>query len=80
MFIVGSLFPTFLLDRFGRRRPMMWGSLGCGFCMMMVAILLSFKAMPQKYSPETGTKTSEGAIAFFFLCEYSFATLHVVNI
>ena len=67
MFIVGSIFPTFLLDRYGRRRPMMWGSLGTGFCMMMVSILLSFKYKQDQYSEEIGTKTSEAAVAFFFL-------------
>lgn len=67
MFIVGSIFPTFFLDRYGRRRPMMWGSAGTGFCMMMVAILLSFKYKSDQYPAEVGTKTSEAAIAFFFL-------------
>lgn len=53
---------------------MMWGSLGCGWCMMMVAILLSFKVKPQ-YSEEVGTKTSEAAVAFFFLCRLLFLTV-----
>lgn len=67
MFIVGSIFPTFLLDKYGRRRPMMWGSLGTGWCMMMISILLSFKSKSGQYSEEVGTKTSEAAVAFFFL-------------
>ena len=67
MFIVGSVFPTFFLDRFGRRRPMMWGSLGTGFCMMTISILLSFKYKPNEYSAEVGKKTAEAAVAFFFI-------------
>jgi MFS family permease len=43
MFFIGSLFPTFFLDRIGRRKPMMWGSFGLGLSMMLIAILLSFQ-------------------------------------
>ncbi|KAL5434728.1 hypothetical protein PMIN06_011303 [Paraphaeosphaeria minitans] len=43
MFFIGSLFPTFFLDRIGRRKPMMWGSFGLGVSMMLISILLSFK-------------------------------------
>ena len=39
MFFFGSLIPTFFLDRMGRRKPMMWGSLGLAICMMMLSIL-----------------------------------------
>ena len=61
MFAVGSAFPTIFADRVGRRRPMIWGVLGMGVCMMMVAILLSFKGQPNEHS------TSSAAVAFFFL-------------
>lgn len=64
MFFIGSLVPTFFLDQMGRRRPMMWGSLGLAFSMMMISILLSF-SRPQ-YDEVTRTKTAEGSIAFFF--------------
>jgi MFS family permease len=66
MFIIGSLFPTFFLDRVGRRRPMMWGSLGLGVCMMMIAILLSFA------DAEEGLRkrTSSTSVAFFFLVSF----------
>lgn len=43
MFFIGSLYPTFFLDRIGRRKPMMWGSFGLGISMMLIAILLSFQ-------------------------------------
>ncbi|KAJ4298827.1 hypothetical protein N0V90_004069 [Kalmusia sp. IMI 367209] len=43
MFFIGSLFPTFFLDRIGRRKPMMWGSFGLGISMMLISILLSFQ-------------------------------------
>lgn len=64
MFFVGSLVPTFFLDRLGRRRPMMWGSFGLALSMMMIAILLSFHR-PQ-FSPQLSKKTSEASVAFFF--------------
>lgn len=41
--ILGSFYPTFFSDRFGRRKPMMWGSFGLFVSMMMISILLSFK-------------------------------------
>jgi hypothetical protein len=58
MFMLGSLFPTFYLDRpwMGRRKTMMIGSFGLGVSMMMIAILLSI-----------GSKNaSSAATAFFF--------------
>ncbi|KAK4494624.1 hypothetical protein PRZ48_013980 [Zasmidium cellare] len=64
MFFVGSLVPTFFLDRLGRRRPMMWGSFGLAISMMMLSVLLSF-SRPQ-FSETLKTKTSEASIAFFF--------------
>ncbi|GAB1193659.1 hypothetical protein APSETT444_002880 [Aspergillus pseudonomiae] len=58
MFVVGSFFPTFFVDRVGRRTPMMWGSFGLGICMMMVSILLSFKGK------ENGHATSSASNFF----------------
>ena len=50
MFVIGSIYPTLFSDRFGRRQPMMWGSFGLFICMMMIAILLSFRgALPRLY-------------------------------
>ncbi|KAF2026542.1 putative Myo-inositol transporter 1 [Setomelanomma holmii] len=68
MFFIGSLLPTFTLDKTGRRKPMMWGSLGCGASMMMIAILLSF-------TPRGGglaKATASGSVAFFFTYMLSF--------
>jgi len=65
MFFFGSLIPSFFLDRLGRRRPMMWGSLGLAISMMMLAVLLSFHGNP-KYSPALQHATSSASVAFFF--------------
>lgn len=62
MFVVGSLFPTFLLDRVGLRNPMIWGALGLAISMMMISILLSF----QHLGGAIAKSTSTAAVAFFF--------------
>ncbi|KAF2488091.1 putative MFS sugar transporter [Neohortaea acidophila] len=67
MFFFGSLIPTFFLDRMGRRKPMMWGSLGLAISMMLISVLLSFKFKPNEYSHETGVKTATASVAFFFV-------------
>lgn len=64
MFIVGSIFPTIFLDRFGRRRPMMYGSFGLGLSMMMLSIMLSF-SRPQ-FSESTQQATASASVAFLF--------------
>ena len=51
-----QLVPALFLDKLGRRRPMMWGSLGLAISMMMIAILLSIP----------GKGPASGSIAFFF--------------
>ncbi|OQV00417.1 hypothetical protein CLAIMM_05912 [Cladophialophora immunda] len=61
MFPIGALFPTFRADTYGRRKTMMWGSFGLGCCMMMIAILLSFRGKSAE------KPTSNAAVAFFFL-------------
>ncbi|KAJ5389006.1 general substrate transporter [Penicillium cataractarum] len=61
MFLIGSIFPTTMADRIGRRKPMMLGSLGCGLAMMCVSILLSFK------DTSVSHQMSIGAVACFFL-------------
>lgn len=65
MFVIGSLYPTFFSDKVGRRKPMLWGSAALGFCMMMIAILLSFQGSVRK-------ATSSAAVAFFFLYMLAF--------
>lgn len=63
MFPIGSLFPTFFLDKYGRRKPMMIGSFFLGVCMMMISILLSF----QDRGGQLAKSTSSASVAFFFL-------------
>jgi len=65
MFFFGSLVPTFLLDKLGRRRPMMWGCAGLALSMMMIAVLLSFSEA-RGYSASTTHATSSASVAFFF--------------
>ncbi|KAK9428528.1 general substrate transporter [Lipomyces doorenjongii] len=60
MFLLGSFVPTLLADKLGRRKPMIWGSLGCGVSMMVVGILLSFN------DSSIGRSTSVASVAFFF--------------
>lgn len=67
MFFLGSLFPTFTLDRTGRRKPMMWGSFGCGLSMMLIAILLSF----QPQGGAVAKATASASVAFFFTVSIS---------
>ncbi|KAL1991055.1 hypothetical protein VTN49DRAFT_5559 [Thermomyces lanuginosus] len=60
MFLLGSFVPSLLVDRIGRRKPMMWGSFGLGFSMMMIAILLSFKGTSVE------RPTASASVTFFF--------------
>ncbi|KAJ5891025.1 uncharacterized protein N7473_007253 [Penicillium subrubescens] len=61
MFVIGSFYPTFFSDRYGRRQPMMWGSFGLFISMMMISILLSFKGTSIE------KPTASASVAFFFL-------------
>ncbi|CAG8939573.1 unnamed protein product [Penicillium salamii] len=78
MFVIGSIYPTFFSDRFGRRKPMMWGSFGLFISMMMISILLSFKGITFQHNLKglkilncIGTSvekpTATASVAFFFL-------------
>ncbi|KAH9825545.1 Sugar transporter TC2A11 family [Teratosphaeria destructans] len=71
-FIIGSLVPTFFLDKLGRRNPMMWGSALCGLSMMMISVLLSFNYKPDQYSAGVRQATSSASVAFFFTYMLSF--------
>ncbi|KAH0392605.1 putative MFS sugar transporter, partial [Aureobasidium melanogenum] len=64
-FFIGSLVPTFFLDRMGRRRPMMWGSFGLAISMMLIAVLLSFTTA-RGYSEQLEYATSSASVTFFF--------------
>ena len=66
MFFIGSLFPSFYLDKVGRRKPMMWGLAGLGLSMMMIAILLSF----QDRGGSLAKATSSASVTFFFTVSY----------
>lgn len=63
-FVVGSIVPALGLDKFGRRKLMILGSLGMGISMMMIAILLSF------HGTEKQLQTSQASIAFLITVEY----------
>ncbi|EMC91538.1 hypothetical protein BAUCODRAFT_97668 [Baudoinia panamericana UAMH 10762] len=71
MFFFGSLVPTFYLDQMGRRRPMMWGSLGLAISMMLIAVLLSFNTQ-RGYSEQMQKATSSASVAFFFTYMFIF--------
>ncbi|KAF2094760.1 general substrate transporter [Rhizodiscina lignyota] len=60
MFVIGSFVPSLLVDKVGRRWPMMIGSAGLGISMMLISILLSFKGSSNEKS------TSAASVAFFF--------------
>ncbi|KAF2149026.1 putative Myo-inositol transporter 1 [Myriangium duriaei CBS 260.36] len=71
MFFFGSLIPTFFLDRLGRRRPMMWGSLGLAISMMMISVLLSFTYVGN-YTQSIKHGTASASVAFFFTYMFIF--------
>jgi MFS family permease len=58
-FAFGSLVPALGADRLGRRKPMMFGAIGMGLSMMVVAILLSYSGT------DKGKVTANVSIAFF---------------
>lgn len=68
MFVIGSFVPSLLVDRIGRRQPMMWGSLGLWISMMLISVLLSFKGSSVE------KETSTASVAFFFTVSPSYHT------
>ncbi|KZW01150.1 hexose carrier protein [Exidia glandulosa HHB12029] len=66
MFPIGSIIPALGADKFGRRKPMMIGSFGLSMCMMLIAILLSFKGTSVEQS------TASASVSFFFLYMFIF--------
>ncbi|KAI4851035.1 putative Myo-inositol transporter 1 [Aureobasidium sp. EXF-8845] len=60
-FAVGSLVPAIFLDRIGRRKPMIYGTVAMGLSLMVIAILLSFQGTARE------AVTSKITIAFFVL-------------
>lgn len=63
-FAIGSLLPTFALDRMGRRKTMIWGCCGLGVCMAMVSGLLS---QSDQGATSRGTQFASASVAFFFI-------------
>ncbi|KXH28937.1 hypothetical protein CSIM01_13339 [Colletotrichum simmondsii] len=63
-FAIGSLLPTFALDRMGRRKTMIWGCCGLGICMAMVSGLLS---QSDQGATSRGTQFASASVAFFFI-------------
>ncbi|KAI5196697.1 putative Myo-inositol transporter 1 [Aureobasidium subglaciale] len=60
-FAAGSLVPALFLDRIGRRKPMIYGTIAMGFSLMVISILLSYQGSSSE------AVTSKVAIAFFVL-------------
>jgi MFS family permease len=76
MFCVGAAIPSFLLDRMGRRGPMIYGATGLAVCMMLAAVLLSFQG---NENADLAQATASASIAFFFAYMVIFAaTIAVV--
>ncbi|MBE3045879.1 MFS transporter [Candidatus Bathyarchaeota archaeon] len=69
MFPIGSIIPSLALDRMGRRKTMIIGSILQSICMLMVAALLS-----QAGDPDTkeGKAFGAAATAFFFIFMFVF--------
>ncbi|OTB02824.1 hypothetical protein M426DRAFT_13072 [Hypoxylon sp. CI-4A] len=63
MFMFGSILPSLALDRMGRRKTMMLGSLGLSICMLMISALLSQANQPGGRGQAFGS----ASVAFFFL-------------
>ena len=61
MFVIGNTLPALALDRMGRRWTMIWGCAALSICMMMIAVLLSFRGSSVEEN------TASASIAFFFL-------------
>ncbi|RLV88064.1 Sugar transporter STL1 [Meyerozyma sp. JA9] len=66
-FTVGSLVPSFFSDSLGRRLPLVYGYFGCGVCMLLISILLSFQD-----NSRLKESTGSAAVAFFFLFQIIF--------
>ncbi|CAH6720016.1 sugar transporter Stl1p [[Candida] jaroonii] len=66
-FTIGSLVPAFLTDRLGRRMPLVYGFFGCGFCFLMISVLLSIQG-----SDALQARCGAAAVGFFFLYQLIF--------
>lgn len=61
MFVLGSLVPAFCADKYGRRKPLMWGCFGMAVSMMLIAVTLSVP---------NNNHASIAAVAFFFTVRF----------
>lgn len=59
-YLVGSVAPLFVIDRWGRRSLLIWCSAGLAVCFAVVSILLSVGS----------TGTSQASIAFIYLYQF----------
>lgn len=54
------------VERWGRRKMLMYAAAGQFFCYLMITILLGLNAQPQ-YGTDAKTKLAAASVAFFFL-------------
>jgi MFS family permease len=69
-FAVGSLVPALGADRLGRKKPMLFGTLGMALSMMIIAILLSYAGTSME-RPLANT-----SIAFFVTVSSNHSFIH----
>ncbi|KAE8143815.1 MFS sugar transporter [Aspergillus pseudotamarii] len=67
-FALGSLVPALFLDRIGRKRPMIIGSIGMGLSLAAISVLLSFQGTNKQ------AVTGKACIAFFVTYMIFFGT------
>ena len=65
-YLLFSLIAIPNVERWGRRRLMMFGALGQGTCYMLITILIKF-SLDDNYTVEQQKKFGSASIAFFFL-------------
>ena len=65
-YLLFSLIAIPNVERWGRRRLLMFGAAGQGFCYLVITILLRYSADPS-YTPEAQKTIASASIAFFFL-------------
>ena len=65
-YLLFSLIAIPNVERWGRRRLMLFGAAGQFFCYMMITILLRFNELPG-YPVQSSKQVAEASVAFFFL-------------
>jgi MFS family permease len=69
MFMLGGILPSLALDRMGRRKTLLYGFAGLGFCMLFIAALLS---QSDGGATKRGTQFASASVAFFFVYQLVF--------